>query len=77
MKNNGTLALKFKFVIAGIVGDAKLLEAIDFTYKANGTDYDMTKEYELLAGQSTEPSPLARTQAAQEILSSIQPAVMS
>ena len=29
--NNGNLALKYKIVISGIVGDAKLLEAIDFT----------------------------------------------
>ena len=28
--NNGNLALKYKIVISGIVGDAKLLEAIDF-----------------------------------------------
>ena len=31
IKNNGTLALKYKIVISGIVGDAKLLKAIDFT----------------------------------------------
>ena len=31
IKNNGNLALKYKIVISGIVGDAKLLEAIDFT----------------------------------------------
>ena len=29
--NKGNLALKYKIVISGIVGDAKLLEAIDFT----------------------------------------------
>ena len=29
--NNGNLALKYKIGISGIVGDAKLLEAIDFT----------------------------------------------
>ena len=29
--NSGNLALKYKIVISGIVGDAKLLEAIDFT----------------------------------------------
>ena len=31
IKNAGNLALKYKIVISGIVGDAKLLEAIDFT----------------------------------------------
>ena len=31
IKNNGNLAPKYKIVISGIVGDAKLLEAIDFT----------------------------------------------
>ena len=31
IKNNGNLALKYKIVISGIVGDAKLLEVIDFT----------------------------------------------
>ena len=31
IKNNGNLALKYKIVISGIVGDAELLEAIDFT----------------------------------------------
>ncbi|MBQ4037732.1 MAG: hypothetical protein IJC84_06365 [Clostridia bacterium] len=35
VRNNGNLALKYKIVINGIDGDAKLLEAIDFT--ANGT----------------------------------------
>ena len=30
--NNGNLALKYRIVINGIVGNAKLLEAIEFTY---------------------------------------------
>jgi predicted ribosomally synthesized peptide with SipW-like signal peptide len=33
VKNNGNLALKYKLMISGIVGDAKLLEAIDWTIK--------------------------------------------
>ena len=36
IKNNGNLALKYKIVISGIVGDAKLLEAIDFTVSGVG-----------------------------------------
>ena len=31
IKNNGNLALKYKVVISGLVGDAKLLEALDLT----------------------------------------------
>ncbi len=34
--NNGNLAFKYKFVINGIDGDAKLLKAIDFTVTFNG-----------------------------------------
>ena len=37
--NEGNLALKYKIVISGIVGDAELLEAIDFTY-GTGTNID-------------------------------------
>ncbi|HBF15576.1 MAG TPA: hypothetical protein DDW30_07870 [Clostridiales bacterium] len=36
IKNNGNLALKYKVVINGLVGNAKLLEAIDFTVKVEG-----------------------------------------
>ena len=36
IKNNGNLALKYKIVISGIVGDAELLEAIDFTVSGVG-----------------------------------------
>ncbi|MEG0155956.1 MAG: SipW-dependent-type signal peptide-containing protein, partial [Lachnospiraceae bacterium] len=35
--NKGNLALKYKIVVNGVNGDAKLLEAIDFTY-GNGID---------------------------------------
>ena len=38
IKNNGNLALKYKVIISGIVGDAKLLEAIDFTVKIGDAD---------------------------------------
>ena len=36
IKNNGNLALKYKLVISGVEGNAKLLEAIEFT--CNGLD---------------------------------------
>lgn len=47
VKNNGNLALKYKIVISGIVGDAKLLEAIDFTYG----ELDVNAEGHLPAGK--------------------------
>ena len=37
IKNNGNLALKYKVVINGLVGSAKLLKAIDFTVSVDGT----------------------------------------
>ena len=37
IKNAGNLALKYKVVINGLVGSAKLLEAIDFTVTVDGT----------------------------------------
>ena len=48
IKNAGTLALKYKIVISGIDGDAKLNEAIDWTI--NGVSLD--EEKPLLAGES-------------------------
>ena len=54
IKNNGNLALKYKIVISGIAGDAKLNEAIEWSYKdANGNDFAITAEGHLTAGQST------------------------
>lgn len=35
IKNNGNLALKYKIEITGIVGDAELLEAIDFSVRVD------------------------------------------
>ncbi len=46
IKNAGTLALKYKIVISGIAGDAKLNEAIEWTI--NGVSLD--EEKPLLAG---------------------------
>lgn len=48
--NKGNLALKFKVVISGIVGNAKLLEAIDFTYG----ELDVNAEGQLAAEQTSE-----------------------
>ncbi len=55
IKNNGNLALKYKVVISGIQGNAKLLEVIDFTYTTTDADgvsavYDPTAEHVLTAG---------------------------
>ncbi len=51
IRNNGSLALKYKLVVTGIVGDAKLLEAIDFTY---GNGIDLNAEVPLAPNASTE-----------------------
>lgn len=50
IKNTGTLALKYKVVITGIKGDAKLNEVIDWTID----EVAMGTENVLLAGQSHE-----------------------
>jgi len=51
VKNNGNLALKYKFMISGIVGDAKLLEAIDWTITVGGVEIDLANfEGKLAAG---------------------------
>ena len=49
--NNGNLALKYKIEISGIVGDAKLLEAIDFTY---GDNININAEVSLAPNAATE-----------------------
>ena len=49
--NNGSLALKYKIQISGIVGDAELLEVISFTY-GNGIDIDA--EVSLAPHQTTD-----------------------
>lgn len=48
--NNGNLALKYRIVIIGIVGNAKLLEAIEFTY---GGVNDINAEYTLAPGATS------------------------
>ena len=49
--NKGNLALKYKMIVNGIVGDAKLLEAIEFTY---GTGINIAAEVSLLPNAATE-----------------------
>ena len=49
--NKGSLALKYKIAISGIVGDAKLLEAIDFTY---GDNININAEVSLAPNAATE-----------------------
>jgi hypothetical protein len=54
VKNNGNLALKYKLMISGIVGDAKLLEAIEWTIKVGSDDIDLaTFEGNLAAGEKS------------------------
>ena len=48
--NNGNLALKYKLVITGIKGDAKLNEVIEWTI--NDSDINLTEEH-LLAGEKS------------------------
>ena len=49
--NKGNLALKYKIAISGIQGDAKLLEAIEFTY---GDNIDIGAEVSLAPNAATE-----------------------
>ena len=57
VKNNGDLALKYKIVITGINGDAKLNEVIQWTI--NGLAVDT--EYTLPANQQSEPLRITGT----------------
>ncbi len=52
VKNAGTLALKYKIIISGIDGDAKLNEAIEWTM--NGDPIGTDTEYHLGVGESHE-----------------------
>ena len=55
--NNGNLALKYKIAINGIDGDAKLLEAIEWTVKIGDDEVDLsTFEGELLPGEGQNKS---------------------
>ena len=62
IENNGNLNLKFKFLVSGITGDSKLVEAIDFTAMADASwfkfntgavsiatsgEFDLLKGYDL------------------------------
>ncbi len=51
--NNGTLALKYKVVVSGAVGDTDLLDVIDFTYTTEDGTFDINAEGHLGAGVST------------------------
>jgi len=50
IKNNGTLALKYKIEITGILGDAKLNEAIDWTITNSNSVSDLGADHSLAAG---------------------------
>ena len=49
--NKGDLALKYRIVVNGVVGNAKLLEAINFTY---GDGIDINAEVSLAPNAATE-----------------------
>ena len=49
--NKGNLALKYKMIVNGVNGNAKLLEVISFTY---GTGHGITAEYYLAPGATAE-----------------------
>ena len=49
--NKGNLALKYKMIVSGITGDAKLLEVINFTY---GTGINISAEVSLAPNTATE-----------------------
>ena len=49
--NKGNLALKYKMIVSGITGDAKLLEVISFTY---GSGIDISAEVSLAPNAATE-----------------------
>ena len=51
--NNGNLALKYKVVVSGIQGSAKLNEVIDWTMKLDGADFIMGSEHSL-AGKNND-----------------------
>ena len=54
VKNAGNLALKYEIVINGINGNAKLLEAIEWSVTVGGTSMDLNDlKGELLAGEKT------------------------
>ena len=54
VKNSGTLAFKYKVVISGVDGDAKLLEALTFTYKVGEETFTSDEEFKLAAGETSE-----------------------
>ena len=55
LKNNGNLALKYEIAINGITGDAKLLEAIDWTITVNNVETDLEElNGYLLANETTD-----------------------
>ena len=52
IKNNGNLALKYKIVITGIQGDAKLNEAIEWTITNTSVTTALDEDHSLAAGAS-------------------------
>lgn len=55
--NNGNLALKYKIVLNGLTGDAKLLDVLDITIDGqDGSINDLAnQEFHLAAGKASDP----------------------
>ncbi len=58
IKNNGTLALKYKILVDGLDGDAKLLEAIAWTVKMGEENVDLATYEGHLAAGAKDAAPL-------------------
>ena len=54
--NEGDLALKYKIIISGITGNAKLLDAIEWTMQLDGVDETLGTEHSLPAKTGDEES---------------------
>ena len=52
IKNDGNLALKYKIIITGIKGSAKLNEAIEWTINTDGTAFDFNAYHSLAVAAS-------------------------
>ena len=59
--NTGNLALKYKLVVTGLDGDAKLLKVIKFSYELGNAALDLNKEGHLAAGASTDMITVSAT----------------
>ena len=64
--NNGNLALKYKITVNGVTGDAKLLEAIDFTAKMGTTEIALDSLKGAILPSGAAPTPAGEAVGATE-----------